>query len=81
MFPSEFFHCKPEIYVQYSFIKIILRKILLLKGEKLSVKRHLYVVWQKSNETDFLLTTNYILFTNQGYPLQNSSLGQLHSDS
>ena len=23
---------------------------------------------------------NYILFTNQGYPLQNSSLGQLHSD-
>jgi hypothetical protein len=23
---------------------------------------------------------NFILFTNQGYPLQNSSLGQLHSD-
>jgi len=23
---------------------------------------------------------NIILFTNQGYPLQNSSLGQLHSD-
>jgi len=22
----------------------------------------------------------FILFTNQGYPLQNSSLGQLHSD-
>jgi len=39
-----------------------------------------YVVWQKSNETDFLLTVNFILFTNQGYPLQNSSLGQLHSD-
>jgi len=37
-------------------------------------------VWQKSNETDFLLTMNIILFTNQGYPLQNSSLGQLHSD-
>jgi hypothetical protein len=36
-------------------------------------------VWQKSNETDFLLTMNFILFTNQGYPLQNSSLGQLHS--
>jgi len=32
-----------------------------------------YTVWQKSNETD-------ILFTNQGYPLQNSSLGRLHSD-
>ena len=40
----------------------------------------LYVVWQKSNETDFLLTMNFILFTNQGYPLQNGSLGQLHSD-
>ena len=31
-------------------------------------------------ETDFLLTVNFILFTNQGYPFQNSSLGQLHSD-
>jgi len=40
----------------------------------------MYVVWQKSNETDFLLTMNFILFTNQGYPLRNSSLGQLHSD-
>ena len=39
-----------------------------------------YVVWQKSNEIDFLLTMNFILFTNQGYPLQNSSLGQLHSN-
>ena len=38
------------------------------------------MVWQKSNETDFLLTMNFILFTNQGYLLQNSSLGQLHSD-
>ena len=43
-------------------------------------KKILYVVRQKSNETDFLLTMNFILFTNQGYPLQNSSLGQLHSD-
>ena len=40
----------------------------------------MYVLWQKGNETDFLLTMNFILFTNQGYPLQNSSLGQLHSD-
>ena len=40
----------------------------------------MYEVWQKSNETDLLLTMNFILFTNQGYPLQNSSLGQLHSD-
>jgi len=40
----------------------------------------LYTVWQKSNEIDFLLTMNFILFTTQGYLLQNSSLGQLHSD-
>jgi len=40
----------------------------------------MYVVWQKSNETDFLLTMNFFLFTNQGYLLQNSSLGQLRSD-
>ena len=40
----------------------------------------MYEVWQKSNETDFLLPMNFILFTNQGYSLQNSSLGQLHSD-
>ena len=38
------------------------------------------MVWQKSNETDFLLTMNLILFRNQVYPLLNSSLGQLHSD-
>ena len=38
------------------------------------------MVWQKSNETDFLLTMNFIRFTNEGYRLQNSSLGQLHSD-
>ena len=36
-------------------------------------------VGQKSNETDFLLTMDFILFTNQAYCLQNSSLGQLHS--
>jgi len=34
--------------------------------------RWMYVVWQKSDETDFLLTMNFILFTNQGYPLQNT---------
>jgi len=37
------------------------------------------VVWEKSHGTDFLLTMNFILFTNQGYPLRNNSLGQLHS--
>ena len=37
-------------------------------------------MWHKSNETDFILTVNFIIFTNQGYPLQTSSLGQLHSD-
>ena len=38
-------------------------------------------MWQKNNETDFLVTMNSILFTNEGFPLQNSSLGQLLSDS
>ena len=38
------------------------------------------MVQQKSNEPDFLLTMNFILFTNQGYLHQNSSLGQLHRD-
>ena len=38
------------------------------------------MVWQKSNENDFLLTMNFILFTNEGYTLKNSYLGQLHSD-
>jgi len=38
------------------------------------------VVWQKSNVTDILLTMNFILFTNQGYPFENSSLGQLQND-
>jgi archaeosine-15-forming tRNA-guanine transglycosylase len=37
-------------------------------------------VWQKSKETDFLLTMNFLLSTNQGYPLENSSLGQIHRD-
>ena len=38
------------------------------------------MVWQKSDETDFILIMNFIVFTNQGYPLKNSSLGQLNSD-
>ena len=37
-------------------------------------------MWQKISEIDFLLTMKFILFTNQSYRLQNSSLGQLHSD-
>ena len=43
-------------------------------------KLFIYTVWQKINETGFLLTMNFILFTNQGYPLRNSFLGQLHSN-
>ena len=38
------------------------------------------MVWQNSIENDFLLTMNFILSKNQGYTLQNSSLGQLHSE-
>ena len=36
-------------------------------------------MWQKSNET-FSFNHEMYSFTNQGYPLQNSSLGQLHND-
>ena len=49
-------------------------------SRKVGTQVPIYVVRQKSNETDFLLTMNFILFTNQDYPLQNTSLGQLHSD-
>ena len=34
---------------------------------------------QKSNETDFSFTKVFF-FKHQCYPLQNSSLGQLHTD-
>jgi len=34
-----------------------------------------YVMWQKSNETGFLLTMNFILFTNQGIPFKIVPLG------
>ena len=38
------------------------------------------MVWQKTNESVILLTMNFIIFTNQGYPLQNGTLGQLYSE-
>jgi len=43
-------------------------------------KAQVYTVLQKSNKTDFLLNMNFIIFTNQGNPLQNSYLGQPHND-
>ena len=60
------------------FLNIIVQSFLDDIGIYIYI--YIHVLWQKSNETDFLLTMNFILFTNQGYPLQNSSLGQLHSD-
>jgi hypothetical protein len=51
-----------------------------MQDKNILVLKMNYEVWQKSNATDFLLTMNFIIFTNQGYPFQNSSLGQLHSD-
>ena len=38
-----------------------------------------YVVWKVSNDTEILLNMNFIIFTNQDYPLQNSSIVHLHS--
>ena len=32
-------------------------------------------MWHKSNETDFILTVNFIIFTNQGYPFKIVPLG------
>ena len=52
-----------------------LHKILKKNYEKWLHGSKTQEVWQKSNETDFLLTINFIHFTNQGYPLQNSPLG------
>ena len=52
----------------------------MLKLSGVDLSSAVYVVWQKNNETDFLLSMNFILFTSQGYPIQNSSLGQLLSD-
>ena len=37
-------------------------------------------VWQKSNEINFLFKKVFIFYKRQCYPLQNSSLGQLHTD-
>ena len=37
-------------------------------------------MWQKSNETNFLFTKVFIFFKHQCYPLQNSYLGQLHTE-
>jgi len=73
-----------EVPIRRTPVRGLSTVFVSLKGklEKWCCVRHRYKyeVWQKSNETDFLLTMNFILFTNQGYPLQNSSLGQLHSD-
>jgi hypothetical protein len=65
-----------SILVFYGTQNIYIYEFWGFQGCKFSA----YEVWQKSNETDFLLSMNFIVFTNQGYPLQNSSLGQLHSD-
>ena len=44
------------------------------------IKNKIYEMWQKTNETDFLITKVFTLFKHQCYPLQNSSLGQLHTN-
>ena len=37
-------------------------------------------MWQKSNETDFFIYQSFIFSNINIIPLQNSSLGQLHTD-
>ena len=45
-----------------------------------SVVKFVYKACKLSNETDFLFTKVFIFFKHQYYPLQNSCLGQLHTD-
>jgi hypothetical protein len=45
-----------------------------------NINVYIQKVCKLSNETDFLLTKVFIFFKHQCYPLQNSSLGQLHTD-
>ena len=70
----------PGVWLQQLNWPNFLYRRLCPRSERTAHEDEAYGVWQKSNETDFVLTMNFILFTNQGYPLQNSSLGQLHSD-
>jgi len=63
-----------------NFFRFVFLDHYCIPGSVNSSQTGKYVVWQKSNETYFLLMMKFILFTNQGYPLQNNTLGQLHSD-
>ena len=58
-----------------SFNRTQTRAVTSFLTEHHILRRCLYMVWQKSNETNFLLTMNFILFTNKGYPIQNVPLG------
>ena len=52
-----------------------------LKTRPLSVNLcEIYKVCKLSNETDFLFTKVFIFFKHKCYPLQNCSLGQLHTN-
>jgi len=71
--------CLFSLYV-FKHILSTEAQLFVLSISPTTVSEIRYVVWQKSIETDFLLTMYFTLFTNQGYPLRNSSLRQLHSD-
>ena len=77
---SRLFRCKIVTDQIWDELSVAKNWVYSLVSTSFRLCMHIYVVWQKSNKTDFLLSLNFILFTNQGYPLQNSSLGQLHSD-
>ena len=45
----------------FLFIAVVSSHLLLCTGPN-PTRAAIYVVWQKSNETEFLLTMNFILF-------------------
>jgi len=49
----------PVIYVQYSFIKIILGKVLLLKGKKLNVNTYKHIFSSELSNTTSCSTVKY----------------------
>ena len=40
----------------------------IVSYQQVTYERAIYTVWEKSKESDFILTINFIIFTNHGYP-------------
>ena len=68
-------------FVNSFYVLLTLHLSIILDNDQLDTHlsyftiRLLYVVWQKSNETDFLLTMNFILFAKKIIPFKIVPLG------